>query len=300
MGDLLQSCLTVTDAYTVLGEYSEKLFPELSGAMYALTQSRNLLEVVSKWGKYSPVEMVFETDSCWAMRRARFHSVADAQTRIKCQHVATSTDAFSPYMCVPMTAHGESLGLLHLVAPSGEDITERKQLSTTIAERAALAISNLKLREELRLQSILDPLTGLFNRRYFEKTLEREISRAVRHNRPVGIFMFDALLHEIGYYLKKHIRGEDIACRYGGDEFMIVLPDASLSSAKRRAEEICTGITQLCIIYQDKNLEGNSVSVGVACFPLHGKNAEQLVKAADKALYDAKEAGRNCVRVAQS
>jgi diguanylate cyclase (GGDEF)-like protein len=216
-----------------------------------------------------------------------------------------------------MTAHGESLGLLHLVASPNEDITEWEQLTTTISERAALAISNLKLREELRLQSILDPLTGLFNRRYFEKTLEREVHRANRHERPVGVFMLDvddlkeyndqfghavgdALLHEIGYYLKKHVRGEDVACRYGGDEFTIILPDASLPSAKRRAEELCSGINDLRILYQDKKIGGNSVSIGVACYPLHGRNAEQLVKGADKALYSAKEAGRNCIRVAKS
>ena len=319
MGDLLQSCLSVSDAYSVLGEYAEKLFPELSGAMYILTQSRNLLEVVSSWGKNPPEVKVFESDACWAMRRVRTHSVTNAHTRVKCQHIISSRteSSFSPYLCAPMTAHGESLGLLHLVAPPNEDIVEWQQLSTTVAERAALAISNLKLREELRLQSILDPLTGLFNRRYFEKMLEREVSRAKRHERPVGVFMLDvddlkgyndqfghavgdALLHEIGFYLKKHVRGEDVACRFGGDEFMIVLPDASLSNAQTRAEELCAGIKDLCILFQDKKLEGSSVSIGVACFPMHGTSAEQILKAADSALYAAKEAGQNCVRTAST
>jgi len=317
MGDLLESCISVTDAYSVLGEYAEKLFPELSGALYILTQSRNLLEAVSLWGKNPPDVKVFESDACWAMRRARTHSVTNAHTRVKCQHIVTSGRGsdFSPYLCAPMTAHGESLGLLHLVAPPNEDIVEWQQLSTTIAERAALAISNLKLREELRLQSILDPLTGLFNRRYFEKTLEREVSRAKRHERPVCVFMLDvdylkgyndqfghaagdALLHEIGYFLKKHVRGEDVACRYGGDEFTIVLPDASLSNAQQRAEELCAGIKDQNIPFQDKRLQGSSVSIGVACFPMHGMSAGNILKAADTALYAAKEAGRNCVRTA--
>jgi diguanylate cyclase (GGDEF)-like protein/PAS domain S-box-containing protein len=318
MGDLLQSCLSVNDAYAVLGEFADKLFPDISGAMYTLSPSKNLLEVVSVWGKNPPELQVFETNSCWAMRRARTHSVLNFQTRVKCQHVPSSDtqEIFSPYLCSPMTAHGESLGLLHLIAPPNEDISEWEQLSTTISERAALAISNLKLREELRLQSILDPLTGLFNRRYFEKTLERELSRANRHDHPVGVFMLDvddlkgyndqyghgvgdALLHEIGYYLKKHVRGEDVACRYGGDEFTIILPDASSSSAIRRAEELCAGISDLRILYQDQKLGGNSISIGVASFPTHGRNVEQLVKAADQALYAAKEAGRNCVRIAE-
>jgi diguanylate cyclase (GGDEF)-like protein len=216
-----------------------------------------------------------------------------------------------------MIAHGESLGLLHLVASPNENITEWEQLITTISERAALAISNLKLREELRLQSIVDPLTGLFNRRYFEKTLERELSRAKRHGRPVCVFMLDiddlkgyndkfghavgdALLYEIGNYLLKNVRGEDVACRYAGDEFTLILPDASLPSAKRRAEELCAGISDLRILYQDKQLSSSSVSIGVACFPTHGRNAAQLVKAADKALYLAKDAGRNRVWVASS
>lgn len=317
MGDLLQSCLSVSDAYSVLGEFAEKLYPELSGAMYILTPSRNLLEVVSFWGKNPPEVKVFESDSCWAMRRGRTHVVTNAQIRVKCQHIVPSEkeSSFSPYLCAPMTAHGESLGLLHLLAPRNEDIVEWQQLSTTIAERAALAISNLKLREELRLQSILDPLTGLFNRRYFEKTLEREVSRAKRHERPVGVFLIDvddlkgyndqfghavgdSLLHEIGYFLKKHIREGDVACRFGGDEFTIVLPDASISNAQRRAEELRAGINDIGILFQDKKLSGSSVSIGVACFPMHGMSAEQILEAADTALYAAKEAGRNCVRTA--
>ena len=319
MGDLLQSCLSITDAYTVLGEYADKLFPELSGALYTLTPSKNLLEIAGVWGKNPPEVKVFDKNSCWAMRRGRVYSVSNARMRVQCRHISSSSseNQFSPYLCSPMTAHGESLGLLHLVASPDENITEWEQLITTISERASLAISNLKLREELRLQSIVDPLTGLFNRRYFEKTLERELSRAKRHGNPVCVFMLDidnlkdyndkfghavgdVLLYEIGCYLKENVRGEDVACRYAGDEFTLILPDAPLQSAKRRAEELCSGINNLRILYQDKQLSSSSVSIGIACFPTHGRNAAQLVKAADKALYYAKDAGRNRVWVSSS
>lgn len=173
MGDLLESCVSVSDACAVLGEYAERLFPELSGAMYSLTESRNLLEIISIWGEHPPEVQAFEAEACWAVRRVRAHVISNAQTQVKCQHVKASESPieFKPYLCIQMTAHGDMIGMLHMVAGPGKKIENRVQLATTVAERAALAVSNLKLREELHLQSILDPLTGLFNRHYFEKTL---------------------------------------------------------------------------------------------------------------------------------
>jgi len=189
------------------------------------------------------------------------------------------------------------------------------QIITTIAEHIALAISNLRLKETLRQQSIRDALTGLFNRRYMEETLERELRRAKRENKPVGIIMIDidffkdfndrighgggdALLRELGAFLINSTRGGDVACRYGGEEFLLVLPDANLEDAGRRAEEMRKGVKALRVDYLGKTFAKCSISLGVAVFPENGETSEVLLNAADKALYRAKNEGRDRVVLA--
>ena len=183
-----------------------------------------------------------------------------------------------------------------------------------VAEHIALALSNLKLKETLRQQSIRDALTGLYNRRYMEETLERELNRAAREDKPVGVMMFDidhfkrfndleghdagdALLRELGAYLNRTIRGSDIVCRYGGEEFLVVLPGASKENSRLRAEEIRNGVKELLVYHLGKALAKCTISIGVAVYPEHERSAERLLKAADNALYRAKNEGRDRVVV---
>jgi diguanylate cyclase (GGDEF)-like protein len=184
-----------------------------------------------------------------------------------------------------------------------------------VADNLALALSNLHLRARLQQQAIRDPLTGLFNRRYLDETLERELQRAERHQHPISIIMIDIdhfkrfndiyghhagdlLLQAVGQFLRTHTRGEDIACRYGGEEFVLVLPEASLEEARRRAEHIRTAMKHIFVEHNGQMLGGNTISLGVAVFPTHGTTADYLIDEADRALYQAKGAGRNCVVVA--
>ena len=184
----------------------------------------------------------------------------------------------------------------------------------TVAEHIALALANLKLRETLRSQSIRDPLTGLFNRRYMEESLEREMRRASRGRHPVGIIMLDldhfkkfndsyghdagdALLRIVGNTLQRSIRAEDIACRYGGEEFTLILPEASLIDAAQRAESIRESIRNLNIQHRRQQLGGVTVSAGVAIFPDHGPTGDAVLRAADAALYQAKARGRDRVAI---
>jgi diguanylate cyclase (GGDEF)-like protein len=177
-----------------------------------------------------------------------------------------------------------------------------------------MALSNLKLREALRQQSIRDSLTGLFNRRYMEETLEREIRRAEREKKPVGIIMFDidhfknfndlsghdggdAMLRELGAYLSKSMRGGDIVCRYGGEEFVAVLPGASLEETRKRAEDLRQGVKEMPVYHLGKPLGRCTISLGVSAFPDHGLNSEIILKGADSALYRAKNEGRDKVVV---
>ncbi|HEX2714344.1 MAG TPA: GGDEF domain-containing protein, partial [Candidatus Acidoferrales bacterium] len=147
--------------------------------------------------------------------------------------------------------------------------------------------------------------------------LEREVRRAARNQRPLAVLMLDvdlfkgfndnfgheagdALLREMGSFLQKRTRGEDIACRFGGDEFLLILPEASLAAAERRAQQLCDEIKHLTVPAAEQYLKPPTVSVGVALYPEHGSTAEGLLRAADEALYSAKAQGRDRVALAQT
>ena len=196
MGELLQTCLNPDEAYAVIGKSAEKLFPTEPGTLYLLNASRNLLEPAVIWGDSPPEAeaVVFAPEDCWALRRGRMHWVEDSQSGLLCQHLSRSPSG--SYLCVPMMALGQALGVLFLQSPPKPNQAERplglvheskQRLALTVAEHTALALANLKLRENLRTQSIRDPLTGLFNRRYMEESLERELHRLARRRRGTGI-----------------------------------------------------------------------------------------------------------------
>jgi len=217
-----------------------------------------------------------------------------------------------------MPAQGETLGVLHVQSQREENLDEAKrQLADTVVEQAGMALSNLKLREALREQSIRDPLTGLYNRRYMEEVLTQQLSRVTRQLHPLGIIMIDidnfklfndtdghaagdAVLRELGRFLQSHIRGEDIACRYGGEEFTLIMPDASLEVAQQRAELLRQEAKQLRWRDAGPSHDPITLSAGVAIYPQHGRTIETVLRAADTALYRAKQEGRDRVIVAES
>jgi diguanylate cyclase (GGDEF)-like protein/PAS domain S-box-containing protein len=318
MGDMLQSCPTVEDAYTVICDYVEKLFPRSIGGLYIFTKSRDYLELVTSWGKQSSLEVVFEPGDCWALRRNKIHQLSSPKDRLLCKHVQKKDNElnFYPYMCVPLIGPDMILGLFHISSHTIYESSESRNLILTVAERIALSISNLCLQEKLHEQTIRDPLTGVFNRRYMEKTLERELSRAVRHKGKLGILMIDVdnlkstndeyghgagdvLLRELGTFLSKNTRQEDIVCRYGGDEFIIVLNESSLEGAYKRAQILQQGIKDLQLHYSDVIIRDIQVSIGVACYPEHSDNVDTLMEYADNALYQAKNKGRDQVVLAR-
>jgi len=271
------------------------------------------VEVVAAWGPALRGEPVFTREGCWALRRGRVHHVEDTSDGLLCKHLHKPLPA--AYICVPMMAQGEALGILHLGYREIGRLTEPKQhLVVAVAEHVALSLSNLKLHETLRSQSIRDPLTGLFNRRFMEESLIREVLRAARNQGPLGVIMIDldgfksfndtfghdagdALLREFGFLLRNNIRAEDIACRYGGEEFTLILPEATLEATLERAEQIREEIKRLKVLHRDQDLGQVTVSLGVAVFPNHGTTGEALLRAADTALYRAKIDGRDRVAV---
>jgi diguanylate cyclase (GGDEF)-like protein/PAS domain S-box-containing protein len=316
MGDMLQTCPSAEEAYAVMAHWAEQLFDDRPGALCVIAASRNVVEPVALWGNPVMGEPVFGPEDCWALRTGRLHRVDRERSRLVCKHLGELPGGAT--LCVPMMAHGEALGIVHLQSGTADfrppdvasDSTE--QIAVTVAEHLALALANLRLRESLRTQSIRDPLTGLFNRRYMEESLEREFRRAERRGVPVGVIMLDldrfthfnntfghqagdTLLQALGELLRTRVRAEDIACRYGGEEFVLIMPEASLDITAERAEKLRQEARELRVQQHGQSLGAVTVSLGVAAFPQHGPTAEAVIRAADLALYQAKNDGRDRV-----
>jgi len=316
MTSLLHACFTLDEANKIISHFARQLFPDQTGELFAFRSSRNLLEISAIWGEGEAHESMFAPQDCWALRQGQVYEVRNPQKSVLCSHVKHA----NPYICLPMMAHGEVLALLHVYFNPEADGTKtasetQRSLLKVFTEQIALALSNLKLRDSLRQQSIRDPLTGLFNRRYLEESLALEIQRAKRNNSPFSILMIDLdhfkrfndthgheagdiVLQTLGRFLQRHIRGGDIAGRYGGEEFTLVLPGTSLELARQRAEELSAGVRTLHVDFSGASLGPLSISAGVATFPNHGEGAETVLQAADMALYQAKSEGRDRVIIA--
>jgi diguanylate cyclase (GGDEF)-like protein len=272
-----------------------------------------------RWGAEEIMEPTFLLEDCWALRRGQMHEVVNPQTDLLCNHFTHPPQA--GYLCLPLTVQGKALGVICLVDSTvrkGRHQLSLQQLAVTVGETIKLSLSNLKLRDELRQQAIQDPLTGLFNRRYLDETLPRELDRAQRLSAPLCIVMLDidgfkkfndsfghgpgdSLLHDFAGILREHLRKSDISCRYGGDEFVLVMPDSSIADTQQRVEQIRSLLKGL----QKKHLGTQSldlvtISVGIAHMPEHGTTEKELLRAADDALYSAKNAGRDRIVVYQT
>ncbi|WP_407572987.1 diguanylate cyclase [Deinococcus altitudinis] len=306
MSEMLQACFTFREIDQVVAQHASQLFQGFSGKLYAYGASRSGLEELVSWNGAAASTFLFGPEECWGLRRGRLF--ASSAGRLSCQH----HHAVGATLCVPMLAQGETVGLLYLEGGEQAFTRRQEQLAQTVAETVALAMVNLRLRETLRQQSIRDPLTGLFNRRYLEETFERELRRAERKDECIGVIMLDVdrfktfndthgheagdtLLKALGGVLKDNVRAEDVACRYGGEEFTLLLTGADQQQTFDRAEQIRGAVTRLRVTNQGKVLDGVSASMGVATFPQHGRDLAGLVRAADLALYRAKHEGRNRV-----
>ncbi len=316
MGELLSSCDNNDEAYVVIARSISQFFPRDAGALFVLNESHNLLVRGPSWGDDATIHKEVDPRSCWALRRGRCYAMEDLEAGLECPHLATPGHG---HFCLPLMAHGETLGVLHLLlgSPEVEEDHEDSQnrefrLFSNIAEKTVIALANLRLSETLRNLSIRDPLSGLYNRRFMEEAMEREYALALRDGTPLGIIMFDidhfkrfndtfghdagdAVIRELSAAVKRHVRGCDIACRYGGEEFAIIMPGATAVVAVDRAEALRSEAAQLQLQHDHRSVGSVTLSLGVAVFPEHAPNAEAAFRAADAALYRAKNSGRNRV-----
>lgn len=320
MASLLQTCHGTEQAGAVVGACAARLFPTESGALFYLDGKPERLTAAAVWGEPRLRPGPFVPDECGGLRPRT--PAAEKEAAPPCEHLGCPPPAGS--LCVPLISQGEVVGVLHVGSPvpaPGQAAgtvrplpPDQQRLAQAVADQAALALTNLRLRQGLREQATRDPLTNLFNRRHMEESLRRELRRAERRQRPLGIILLDldhfkcindtlghdagdAVLRAVGHFLQTHIRGEDLACRYGGEEFLLILADSALEDTRRRAEQLREGIKALPLEYAGLPLGPVTASLGVAVFPEQGVTADAVVRAADAALYQAKAEGRDRVAV---
>jgi diguanylate cyclase (GGDEF)-like protein len=311
MARVLQTEMSLKEALEVTALFCGRLLPGTDGVVHLFRNSADILERAAAWGSVpdgAPPTM--EPKSYWGLRLGHPHC-CDDRNNLHCGHYRAGNAAWR--VCIPLMAYGEVLGLMELSARDGAAVLQDTLAATaqTIAEQVALSLSNAKLRQVLRDQSIKDPLTGLFNRRYMEETLARELARAERQRTPLAVIVADldhfksindtyghpagdAVLKKAGQHLGSSVRGGDVACRYGGEEFILILPDCAKEAAMAKAADLCDHLGRLSFADGGAGIQVTA-SFGVAAFPLDGVEPQGLIEAADAALYVAKKTGRNRV-----
>lgn len=314
---LFQACKSLEEVCRVARSRLQAISPNLSGGLYLANAAGDYLENVMTWGAMEASDQMFAPDDCWALRCGRPHLVDHKDNLVACSHTHVEDGAW--HLCLPLMAQGEALGILYFRAQPGGDMARiNKNLSSharmlfymNFSETLAMALANIRLRESLQHQAIRDPLTGLFNRRYLQETLTREIKRVIRSKEPLtyvaididhfkryndthGHDAGDAVLKTVAEILKNRTRGEDIACRLGGEEFALVYPGMPTEVAVTRVQSILHEVETRGITYRGRPLEPVTVSAGICVYPHHAADLESLLLSADKALYQSKNNGRN-------
>src|SRR6266566_2941544 len=324
MGSLLVCSGTVKEACAVVADSLQRLFPDApSGALYLFRSSRDLIEAAVRWGKKDVLAPTFPPDACWSLRRGQPHWTGHPGSGIACQHLTQSST--SECLCVPMVAQGNTVGVLHLEFESAAELQRdsgresfresRQQLAVSAASQIALSLASLQLRETLREQAVRDPLTLLFNRRFLEESLEREIQLAARKKQSIAVLFLDLdhfkrfndtfghdagdmVLQSLADLFRNFFRATDICCRYGGEEFAVILPESSSHNAAIRADALRSEVKRLQLHYRKQTIGQLTLSVGVAAYPEHGSTSVELLKIADQCLYESKSRGRDVVTVA--
>lgn len=311
-GSNMQVCKRIQEAGRLIANYASHLFPDCAGSLYLTQQNAITLDLITSFNDPILKQSSINPDDCWALRIGNVHNVENVDKDIICGHNMNLPVKSPTYMCLPLFAQGNISGLFYVENLTGnkfDDLKSQEILASTFCEQIALGLSNIRLQETLREQSIRDVLTGLYNRRYLEETFERELVRVRRNGLSLTVIMFDidhfkdfnddyghkagdVLLQSLGRLVFEKMRASDIICRYGGEEFVVVLPETSIGTGWQRAEHLRKQVAEMKVIYNKVELSV-TISVGVAAYPEHGEDMFDLIAAADIALYQAKKKGRD-------
>lgn len=316
LNEFLQASRTQEDAIDAITELVSPLFADCSGAVYVLNGTGNL-EAITHWGEHFNSKLLFAPTDSWAIRRGRAHWVDADHPRLLSEHIQPNTEIIEA-LSIPMTAHGKLQGLLYLTSPTPGIINEpQRNFAQAVAEQLGVSLANVGLRTDLKSDPVHDLLTGLFNRRYFEEALEREVYGAARQSRNLGVVLLDidhfrqynntfghdagdTVLKTLGGFVRRTLHSNDIAARYGGEEIAVLLPDLSRDEVQLRAEQLLGGVQHLHFEGENQTLDPITVSIGIALFPENGTNWEALVQSAEIALSRAKVEGRDRICTVQS
>lgn len=310
LNEWLQSSRSQTELFDMVAAFLTRLLPHSSGEVYIYANSRDVLEGRVGWQGAAPKPQIHPED-CWGLRRGRTYAYGERGVGFECNHVDHSGD--HSYFCFPLLAHGETIGLLHVRQSADADqetLSDVRRVGQICAEQISMAIANVQMRDELKDQSIRDSLTGLFNRRHLANSLRRALALAERRSKSVALLSIDVdhfksfndvyghdagdlVLRQVGELLEMAVDGDELACRLGGEEFIVVLPDSDMADALHRAETIRENIQGVAVKYGEKTLPSVTVSIGVALSPQDGRSPQDLMSSADQALYAAKAEGRN-------
>jgi diguanylate cyclase (GGDEF)-like protein len=313
MASALHSTTDFPECYDIITRFASQLFSNAPGCIHLYHPSRDVLELAGAWNGWESAKSLFEPHQCWSVRRGQTHSVQDTSKDLICPHMAGLTLGANGYVCVPLMAQGEPIGVLTLCNHPSTGI----ELAEAFAEQVSLGVANLALRESLRHQSIIDSLTGLHNRRFLDETISRELLRAGRNQSTTAIVLLDvdhfkrfndthgheagdAVLRHLAVEMKRLVRASDLACRFGGEEFALVLPECTHAGAVARCEALREAVSRMQVMYGGSPLGPVTISMGIAMYPQNGQKADELLQAADKALYEAKRLGRNRVCMSES
>lgn len=314
MSDYLQVCNNIEETGATIIQTLSRLWPDSSGALYLMSPDNTEFSLGGNWGRSTHNEII-QPDGCWSFRLARPFPDSNDQTSLGCS--VAGCGVMGKKTCLPIIAGGETLGLLHI--QELEDSTRERAavILPLLIERAGFAIYSIRLRQSLEFKSTRDSLTELFNRRYLDEALGVEIKRSGRNAAALSVIIFDLdhfkelndrfghdagdeALRAFAGLLQANLRAGDIACRYGGEEFVLILPGTDLGPASEIAERIRVNLESSTEgAFCEPYMANLTVSGGIASIPLHGDDAETLIHAADQALYLAKKAGRNRIEVAE-
>jgi diguanylate cyclase (GGDEF)-like protein len=308
--DEIQLAVDLKQVYQVSATALSRLLPGAAGCLCMINNSRQVVEVVGSWGDVA-VEDFSPPEACCGLRSGQARWRLPGLSEIDCTHFIESAPAC--YLCQPIAAHGDTLGILFVQCENDaviRSVQHRADGVTQLVQIIGMAVATLNLQNKLENQSIRDPLTGLFNRHFMQMSMERELARAMRRKQTLAVLMIDvdhfkrfndayghlagdAALQAIADIFKTGVRAEDIACRYGGEEFTLILPDTTADGAYARAESLRTAVEKLTVPFDSQTYSDFTISIGMAFFPTDGEACDLLLRHADLALYRSKRLGRN-------
>ncbi|QMS88750.1 diguanylate cyclase [Nostoc edaphicum CCNP1411] len=309
MTDMLYSCESEDEVYQVVALTCSKLFPNMSGSIYRIANSKNYVQMNSFWGGKITSKEIFSLSDCWALRRGKLNILSPRNLGLICSHLIQPVRG--THLCVPLFAQGEVVGILHIDAL--EEISPEDQQTTEIIARTlGIALNNLSIKQRLTHDSLRDGMTQLFNQSYMQSITEQRLAEAERSGQPLSVIFLDIdnfksynsryghvtaniLLQGLAKLLLKSIRSFDIPCRWGGEEFVIVMPNMTLEALRKRVEQLRLDIEQMQLKDGDQILQSITASFGIAVSE-PGITVKDLLNRANQAMLEAKRTGKNRVR----